>query len=164
MEKSWPRQELTISYSQIAIFNKGMDTPFSDWKDEHVKQGFAWREGTVSFGTLADDTCEIEVSLNDEVNASEQAVRSIVVPFQVGEKGVTVSSILSKQYDFDIPHGIYELLFEAVPLEPPSANGMFKVRYVFRFTPSAAPKQRVIKHDAELSPPEELVMKAEPAV
>lgn len=141
-----------------------MKNPFSDWTDAHLDQGFVWRQATVSFGTLSDSLCEIEVSLADEVTANEQAIRSIVVPFHAGNTGVTVSSILSNEYQFAIPAGTYELLFEAIPLEPPSESGLFKVRYVFNFVVTENPNERIIKYDEELSPPDRLIMTGKAAI
>ena len=40
---------LDISYSQLVVFQKGMENPFNDWENTHVDQGFAWRPGSVSF-------------------------------------------------------------------------------------------------------------------
>ena len=44
--------DLFASYSQVSVFMAKLDSPFNDWEQEHVEQGFAWREGSVSFATL----------------------------------------------------------------------------------------------------------------
>ncbi|MDQ0220185.1 competence protein ComJ [Peribacillus cavernae] len=162
--KKFPEGELHISYSQITVFNKGLENPYSDWTDKHINQGFVWREGTVSFGTLSDSLCKIEVILGGEITASAEAIRSIVVPFTTADTGITISSILSKEYNFVIPAGSYELLFEAFPLEPPSENDFFKVQYSFTFAESKSPKARILKHDGDLLSPETLLMTGEAAV
>ena len=41
-----------ISHAQLAVFDSTLTAPFNDWTDDHVKQGFAWRPGSVSFMTL----------------------------------------------------------------------------------------------------------------
>ncbi|WP_257958653.1 competence protein ComJ [Bacillus sp. V3-13] len=153
-----------MSYSQITVFNEGLENPFSDWTDAHLDQGFVWRQGSVSFGALSDFHCEVEVALGGKAAASDQAVRSIAVPFTVGNNGVTIASILSNELNFAIPAGTYELLFEAIPLEEPTENGLFKVRYIFKFVASDNPKARILKHDEELSPPDQLVMTGEAAI
>ncbi|ANE45702.1 competence protein [Paenibacillus swuensis] len=161
--KRWPKQELVVSYSQLAIFNTGMEHPFSDWRDEHIMQGFTWREGSVSFGTLADRTSEVEVAMGESVSVGEDAVRAIVVPFAVGGEGITISSILSAAYDMEVPQGSYALLFEAVLIDADAVAGP-AARYRFTFVPSEQPEPAILKRDEELSPPEPLLMEAEAAV
>ncbi|MFC0214737.1 competence protein ComJ [Paenibacillus chartarius] len=165
MTQHWPLQQIFVSYSQIAVFRKQLPHPFSDWSDAHIAQGFAWREGSVSFGTPseADDQSEIDVSVQSELHLQDNAVRAIVVPFVVGPEGVTVSSIMSAQHHFDVPPGTYELLFEAIPQFPGHSDPM-KVRYAFRFVPHSDPQPRVLKHDDELAPPPVLLMEAKAAV
>ncbi|MDF2648872.1 MAG: competence protein [Paenibacillus sp.] len=159
----WPKQELLVSYSQIAVYNKNMENPFSNWTEHHIKQGFAWREGTVSFCTLDDVMSEIEVSIEVKVSQIEESIRSIVVPFEVKTEGITISSILSKQYDYEIPKGLYELLFQAIPLKAVE-NGKPKVRYAFHFVACHNPNPIILKNDEELSPKIPLHMIAEPAL
>ncbi|MDF2646817.1 MAG: competence protein [Paenibacillus sp.] len=159
----WPKQELLVSYSQIAIYNKSLENPFSAWTDHHINQGFAWREGTVSFCTLDDVMSEIEVSIEVKVSQSKESIRSIVVPFEVKTKGITISSILSKQYDYEIPEGLYELLFQAIPLKA-DKKGEPKARYAFHFVPCNNPNPIILKNDDELSQKILLLMEAEPAL
>ena len=51
--------EMLVSYYHIAIFDT--DLGFNDWRDAHGKQGFSWRPGSVSFGTLDITTMAIHV-------------------------------------------------------------------------------------------------------
>lgn len=63
---------LDISYSQLAVFQKGMENPFNDWEDTHVNQGFAWRPGSVSFGSLlADEESFIQINTKSQVEISK---------------------------------------------------------------------------------------------
>lgn len=43
---------LEIAYGQIGVFDASLAQPFNDWTDAHVRQGFSWRSGSVSFRTL----------------------------------------------------------------------------------------------------------------
>ena len=47
---------IDVSYSQIAVFNSELENPFNDWTDQHVLQGFSWREESGSFKTLVFET------------------------------------------------------------------------------------------------------------
>ncbi|SDZ26968.1 competence protein ComJ [Thermoactinomyces sp. DSM 45892] len=160
--KKWKDILLDISYSQVNVFNTDLQDPFNDWTDTHVKQRFSWREGSVSFGALSDWESEVSVGLGEEIYANEQAIRSIVVPFYVEGNGVTITSILSEEFIFDIPQGSYELFFHAIPLES-GEDGLYRVRYELTFVRCATPKPHILKYDDELSPPQEFCMEAEPA-
>ena len=87
--------DLFVSYSQVAVFTAGLDHPFNDWEQEHVDQGFAWREGSVSFATLEEASalhCEAVVA--DGWRPHPEAERAIRVPFSVaGGDSVEIASI-----------------------------------------------------------------------
>lgn len=161
--KKWPVHQLLISYSQIAVYRKNLDNPFPDWTDGHIRQGFAWRPGSVAFGTLGDVNSEIEVSIENRVSSGEDSLRAIAVPFEVGREGITIGSILSKTFDYEIPAGLYTLLFEAIPLKV-EEKGKPKIRYAFRFIPSADTQAIILKHDGQLSTQLPLIMDAKAAV
>ncbi|TYP70214.1 competence protein ComJ [Paenibacillus methanolicus] len=160
--KQWPKQELTISYSQLTVYNQETEHPFSDWTDAHIRQGFTWREGAVSFGAIGDERSIIEVAVRKEAAPEPGAIRAIVVPFETGEGGVIVSSILSEAYGYDVPQGSYELWCEIVPAPPEAAGN--RTRYLFTFVPCGDPKARIAKRDAELDPGKTLLMVASPAI
>lgn len=162
--RDWSIQEITISYSQLAVFNTKVKHPFPDWKRDHVGQGFAWMDGSVSFGTLSDSTCEVLVRTADEVEENTDAIRSIVVPFSVRDETVSVASVMSVELRYEVPRDRYELVFHAIPLEGVSDSGLYRVRYELVFVRSDSPQARILKQDTELFPPDPLVMEAEPAV
>ncbi|WP_426449543.1 competence protein ComJ [Paenibacillus sp. S-38] len=163
--QTWPKQELLISYAQLAVYTSGLPNPYPEWTDRHLRQGFAWRPGSVSFAALDDVRSEIVVSFGARKPVPDgEAVREISVPFPVkGAGGITVGSILSRSCHYEIPAGSYELLFRAVPLEIPEP-GAPKFRYLLHFTPNAQPEARILKWDEALSPMLPLLMEAEPAV
>lgn len=121
-------------------------------------------DGSVSFGALSDSTCEVLVRTADQVEEKDEALRSIVVPFTVRDATIKVASVLSVELQYEIPQNCYELVFHAIPLEEATDSGLFRVRYELVFVPSESPQARILKQDAELSPPDPLVMDAEPAV
>jgi len=149
--------ECEIFYSQIALFQYGLDNPFNDWNDTHVNQGFTWREGSVSFGTLGNEgNCEVTIKLSEKIEVDDNAIRAIVVPFKVKNDGIEVGSII-ETVAIDVPEGRYELLFFA-NIE----DGI--EHYTFVFVKNDNPIARVLKADDELSLPENLLMQANPAI
>ncbi|QGG55952.1 competence protein ComJ [Paenibacillus sp. FSL W8-1187] len=154
--------ELLVSYSQLAAYNRSEEHPYSDWTDEHVGQGFAWREGSVSFGTLGDVRSLVELELDERLpEPAADAVRVIVVPFRADGSGIAVSSILSGTLAAELPAGLYELQFEAFE---PAGGGDGPGRYRLAFAPAESPAARIVRQDEELDPPAELVLAAEAAV
>lgn len=149
-----------ISYGQVSVFDANLRNPFNDWTDAHVAQGFAWRPGSVSFGTLdSSGTMTVEISTKphfDEKTSS--SARAISVPFTVPEDGrVEVASITSSSV-IQLPAGEYELTFEH------GRDDRAKMWANFHFNKVPTPiLAKVLRADAELSPPEELIMIAEPA-
>lgn len=151
---------IDISYSQISVFDARLAKPFNDWLDEHVSQGFAWRPGSVSFGTLENAgplTAEISRSRTFDESAS-QASRVIVVPFSVPEHGGVELASIASGVSLELPAGEYELTFEHGIDE----DGKMWARFCFCAV-DAPVAPRIIRADAELSPPDELVMTAHPA-
>lgn len=91
--------ESDIFYCQLAVFQYGLENPFNDWNDTHVNQGFVWREGSVSFGTLSyDEECKITVRVTDKNEVDTNAFRAITVPFYISKKGIEVGSHGNKSY------------------------------------------------------------------
>lgn len=146
-----------IYYSQLSVCKYGMKNPFNDWTDIHVKQGFAWREGSVSFSTISEDAdCKIHVSVMNNIHIDNEVIRAIVVPFKVGAEGVEIGSIM-KTTAIELTKGVYELLFTCKIVDGVEEYG-------FTFIKSDNPKPRVIVEDEGLKVPKELFMKANPAI
>jgi hypothetical protein len=152
--------ELEISYTQVAVFDSTLTDPFNDWTDEHVAQGFTWRPGSVSFGTL-ENSGAISVGvfrsqvLDDRTSTAE---RIIVVPFTVPKHGAIEVASIGSSAALEVPPGEYELTFE----HGRSQEGVMWANLYFRLVESpCAP--RIIRADAELNPPTVFVMTANPA-
>ena len=78
--------KLDVEYRQIAVFTAKLAKPFNDWTEEHVRQGFAWRSGSVSFQTLDDGPIDVAVIVGAAAIATD-ASRAIRVPFRVDRPG-----------------------------------------------------------------------------
>ncbi|AYC29983.1 competence protein ComJ [Paenisporosarcina cavernae] len=148
--------ESEIFYSQIALFQYGLDNPFNDWNDTHVNQGFSWREGSVSFGTLSSDgECKITVKLSKKIELDGDIIRAIVVPFKVDKGGIEIGSVM-ETVAIDIPEGNYEVLFTAKNVNSTEC-------YTFSFIESENPVAKILKADEELNLPDNLLMEANTA-
>lgn len=150
--------ECDILYSQIAVFNYGLDNPYNDWNDIHVQQGFCWREGSVSFGTISNDVeCRITVKLAEKIELDKDISRAIVVPYEVKDQGIEIGSIM-ETVAFDIPRGRYELLFTAKRID------IELEQYTVMFVKANKPRARILVADEDLSVSEELLMDARAAI
>ncbi|WP_410983801.1 competence protein ComJ [Bacillus cereus] len=124
--------ELTISYSQLIVMNYNGEQPYVDWTNEDFERGYTEAEGVIIFETISDYTCEIEVSAGKHVE-KEEVMRTISAPFTVGNEGVFISSILSSKLHISIPQGEYMLVMQAIPLEEPTDDELYRVRYELFF-------------------------------
>jgi len=154
------RFHIEVSYTQLAVFDPQLQNPFNDWTDEHVAQGFSWRPGSVSFGTLksAGDLSLRIVRNKPFEPSSSTAERTISVLFRVPMHGRVEIASVGVGAQIEIPPGDYELVFE----HGRSEAGEMWANLYFRtvFDPV---RPRVVRADSELSPPDPLVMSAESA-
>jgi hypothetical protein len=151
--------DLFSSYSQVAVFTAGLDKPFNDWEQEHFDQGFAWRDGSVSFATLEEGgTLHCEATVADRWEASTEAQRAIRVPFGVTSDSVEIASI-SDGVVFKLTQlGPCALIFETW------IDEHSKMQIRFTFVPVEGVVAPVIlKADSGLHPRAQLTMTARPA-
>jgi hypothetical protein len=102
-----------ISYSQIAIFIKGLENPFNNWRDIDIVQGFAWRDQSVSFKTTETDyEYNVEVNkANDYNGPKKSSYIAISVPFEVTNKKLEIASI-TESFEIELELGSYQIVFE----------------------------------------------------
>jgi hypothetical protein len=150
--------ELTISYAQIAVFHAGLENPFNDWTETHVRQGFSWRPESVSFATLEESgKARIYVNKVEELALRSDTVRAIQVPLTVPEtKLVEVASITESKV-IEIGSGGYALTFET------GFDEGHLMWCAITFQKSNRPIARILRADQELNPPEDLLLSATPA-
>jgi len=152
--------DLFASYSQLAVFAAGLVDPFNDWEQQHVDQGFAWREGSVSFATL-EEAGELhgEAFVADAWHAHPEAARAIQVPFNVTTAaGVEIASI-SDGVVFKLDAlGPCQLVFETWM----DRQGSMQARLTF-VPRKGAVMPAILKADDALRPPAKLRMTAQPA-
>lgn len=146
-----------VTYAQIAVFNAGLARPFNDWTDRHVRQGFSWREQSVSFRTLVEDgDVTVIFAVADIFRPAPGSVRTIGVPFRCRSAGsVEIATITDTQTVPLIPGG-YRLVFE-------TGVGGGTQRCRFTAIPGGGTAPSIEIADAGLAPSYPLLMTASAA-
>ncbi|MHB8886960.1 MAG: competence protein ComJ [Methylovirgula sp.] len=151
---------LDVSYSQVAVFDSALEHPFNLWTERHVKQGFSWRPGSVSFATLEESgrhVIEVDAA-SDEVALSFEAVRIIETPFEVPLSGSIEFASISDSVTMELTPGSYTLRFEYSP-----AHDMSLPRIKFVFAKFEKPSFKILRADPTLSAVDGLLLSASPA-
>ncbi|SRR5579885_3840306 len=154
-EQPWEYQAILV-YSNVTVFLPELLHPFNHWNNTHGVQGFSYRPGSVSFGTIdADDPAPTLVAVRQSYTPSKEAIRVIKVPFTVGFQGVMLADSV-QSWHIPVAAGDYALFFT---IEPFGKNW----RYSIIFVPSdEAVKPEIIRADDLLTPPQHLLMEARP--
>ena len=58
-------------------------------------------------------------------------IRTITVPFTVENESIVITSILSNKFQIPIPNGEYTVVLQAIPLEEPTDDELYKIQYEF---------------------------------
>jgi Competence protein J (ComJ) len=149
---------IPVSYNHLAVFLSDIPRPYNNWTDRHVKQGFSWRPGSVSFRTLDDGDVSVSVSMQQEPRENMQAERIICVPFSVHQGAIVEMGSILATVPLEILSGDYALTFE----HGRTMDGELWCALNFRPT-SERVQARVIRADPGLAPEDVLLMSAEPA-
>ena len=150
---------LDVSYRQIVVHHRSLKAPFNDWSRGHVAQGFAWRPGSASFMTLNDGPHDVLIEQAEHAGELHpDAVRATEVPFALtADEGIQVASV-ADSFQVSLAPGQYSLRCEFLT---PSPSQRDRVRLLF--VNSDAQTFRILKADAELTPPMPLLTAADPA-
>jgi len=148
---------MSVSYSQIAVFDGRLDPPFNNWTDHHVQQGFSWRAGSVSFKTLIHSgRARVSYRISTVYTPQPGTIRSIVVPFMV-ESGATIEiATIEAALPVTIEPGPYSLIYES------GLTGT-KNWIQLTFVPGQRSEADILVCDDELHPIQPLLMIADPA-
>ncbi len=150
-----------ILYHQLIVFDESTAPVPNDWQEQHTAQGFTWRPGTVSFGTLGDlGSLRVEVRVADELDVLPDAVRAIVVPFAVSPPGRVGLSDTAIDVTTHVPPGEYALLCEMGYLSKEKGEEAEWCRLTF--VPSRNVQPEILRADELLSPQYPLLMEADP--
>jgi len=149
---------LNVLYSQISVFLPNLKEPFNNWTDRHVAQGFAWRPGSASFGTLDESgPIDIKVSVREHFEGLlDDSIRAVKLPFRI-EGGEVEIATITESKRLEITEGEYDLVFQI------GRDEQQKMWCVFEFVPQASSKAEILRADQALKVNEPLIMTAEPA-
>ena len=148
---------LNVSHSQVAVFDRSLERPFNLWTEKHVAQGFAWRPGSVAFGTLEEGLHHVSVMIMPAaVDISSGAVRVIQVPFKVPLHGEIEIASIADSVPLQPPSRLYALRFECFV-----GNAAPEIKLTFMMVDS--PTFEILRSDAGLLAAGELLLDASPA-
>jgi Competence protein J (ComJ) len=148
---------MPISYSQVAVFDGRLEKPFNDWTDDHVRQGFSWRPGSVSFKTLLESgVANVDIGESPSPVLDPRSVRAISVPFSVANGAIVELATITESHVIPIGVGTYQLIYETGWGD--SANWIHLI-----LIPNGDQFPAVLVQDKDLSPSHPLRMSAEPA-
>jgi hypothetical protein len=151
---------MTVSYSQMAVFDPTLRRPFNEWTRGHVAQGFSWRPGSVAFRTVQESGPHLVMAsvVAYQVEPMSEVIRAIDVPFEVPPEGTVEIGSISDSTSFELPPGLYQLRFECYG----RTNGT-KPRVRFLFCRDDDPVFRLVRVDSDLHPGKDLLLSALPA-
>lgn len=149
--------KMFVSYAQIAFFDGTLPKPFNNWTEQHVKQGFAWRQGSVSFKTLiASGEMNVEFVCVTHFSPAINSMRTISVPFSCRHEAKIEIATITDSKSVKLDFGHYQLVFE---------TGQLDNKYWCRFTAvrHGTLDPMILVRDSEIDPVFPLIMEAVPA-
>jgi len=110
---STARFKINVTYSQLCIFISNLKNPFNDWSERNFTQGFAWRDGSVSFRCLYENEIhQVNLFINENLPAMKDCcLRAFRVPFTVSSDEIEIGSI-SDLMTLELEIGAYILQVE----------------------------------------------------
>ncbi len=143
---------ISISYSQLCVFDPSLTEPYNEWLPAHQAQGFSWRPRSVSFATTIDrGDCEVVAEIASTDPIVDAAVRAVAVPFEAPPEGsIEIGSIMSGAL-IKLAPGSYRLVFAD-----------YGARVHLTFIPGEGNPPEVLKEDREVRKQAEYLMRASP--
>lgn len=154
------RFRLELAWSQVSVFDANLTDPFNDWNEKHLRQGFTWRSGSVSFKLpVRSGKIDVDVALVDAHVVDPTARFAVVVPFITWAGVIEISSITESEL-IEIDSGNYSLLYQT-GVHP---DGTAWVTISLLATGRQPAEPTILLSDDEMVQPEmPLLMEAEPA-
>ncbi|MER2533530.1 MAG: competence protein ComJ [Rhizobiaceae bacterium] len=153
---------LQILYGQLAVYRPEL-AQLNLWTDDHVAQGFAWREGNVSFGVPDHDGPSlIAVDFRgSRPPLAPDCIRAVEVPLRVGDQGVLLATVLDEMR-LSMTAGLYAVRFELLPgFEQDAVTYANRIRLTF--VPDGQADFAILRGDDELTARAVITHDAEPA-
>jgi len=149
------RFSVLINYAQISVCDK-KDSRFSQWREEHVAQGFVWRKKHVSFGVPDHDgLCLVETQLvTDFLPIKDDVIRAIEVPLSA-PYGVTIATIMEDFPVDELASGDYGLQFRLIKSTSIEKTPEFEDDYAyilqFLFRRGKSENFKILKSSGEMT-------------
>jgi len=130
---------VSINYAQISVCDSN-EIVFSTWNQEHVEQGFVWKEHHISFGIPDHDGPSlVETQLvTDFPPVNDNVLRAIEAPLSAPH-GVTIATIMEDYPINNIPPGEYDVQFRLITSDsmenPPGSDGNYTYLLQLLFRP-----------------------------
>jgi hypothetical protein len=159
---------LYFSYGQLLVFDASAESEAGlEWTDEHTRQGFARRDSSVSFATIAQfGNADVHVYKHRFVNGSY--ARAVAVPMYLPTGAVKI--IGPEEYYIDrhvvLEVGHYRLVAAQrviLTAADPDQEDTIGIDLFFEALITPIQSSSVLVADAAISPNGELVEKAEVA-
>lgn len=151
------RFRIFITHGQICVFDPKLPKPFNDWSEKHVRQGFSWRKGSVSFKTIVDGgMIDVTVRHKATIKLSKDSRRSIRVPFTVPQNGLIEVGSISDTRIIEMSPGNVDMFFETGVIEE-------KMWASFTFLPRKSRGAQILVSESAIDTSDPLLMDAEPA-
>jgi hypothetical protein len=139
--------ELEYSYNHFLIFDVGEPQPGCAWTDRHVAQGFARRESTVGFSTLAEfGLARLRVFLG-EAESLQPYERAIAVSFMCSSGTVAIEGPDEDPGGRELPVGVG--CFEVLCCQELDDDSL-TIDLFFRLIPVPRPS-RILKADPDIT-------------
>ncbi len=146
-----------LSYSQISVYESAIAFPFNAWSKEQYLQGFAWRNGSVSFRALIEDgQVDVSYGLVESLVLLDHCVRSISLPFTLSEGHNIVIATITERAVLSLSSGQYQVVYSTGRI----GDGCW---IDFAFVSDGMLEPLILVCDDELTPAYPLDMSAIPA-
>jgi len=155
----FPLQNIPIEITNWAInvHDANLPQPLNNWRQEHLDQGFAWREKSIAFLALQTNVMML-VSYGRARNFQlrQGVVRAIQAPLLVTSGNVVIEAI-EDGFVFDIPNASYCVVFQTGCNEDQTMWGDFT------FCTDIPQEHKNLVCDSRIQIPERYELRAESA-
>jgi hypothetical protein len=151
--------ELVFSYSQFFVYDHAIDTPSCLWTEEHVRQGFARREGTISVGTVLEyGVAKVLVGINEHLEWINYE-RVIAIPLRITSGRVAIDG--PEEYPINrtvaVPSGTYRVIIAQRVISADHEEVVINLET----TSSSYTLSEILRADELLDPPAQLLETAD---
>jgi Competence protein J (ComJ) len=151
--------KMYFSYNQFMVYDSGEKLPGSDWKDEHVSQGFARREFSIGFGTLLQfGHASVRVFIGSPAGIEEYE-RVVSVPLNVKSGDIRIEG--PEEYPVERKILVSPGWYQVIVAQIAKSDEVEQIDIYLKSISSDSGGSSVILADEGLNPPKILLESAE---